>query len=99
MVSTSGASVAVSGDFAVRGPPVYCCRKLGDVKVAICARRNTVSRGNRTASSKPDPRNVNRFHMDGLRIGSRERYVFKKSGVVVRMKFGRLEWRIVMGTR
>lgn len=80
--------MAVLGDVS---PPVACCRKLGEVKVAICARRRTVSSGNRTASSRPDPRKVNRFHMDGLRTGSSDIYDFSKSGVVVVMKFGRLE--------
>lgn len=28
-----------------------------------------------------------------------DRYVFKKSGVEVNMKFGRLEWSMVIGTR
>lgn len=99
MVSTSGASVVASEGFAERSPLVDCWRRLGDVKVAICARRSTVSRGNRTASSKPDPMKVNKFHMDGLRTGSRDRYDFRKSGVVVIMKLGKLEWRIVIGTR
>ena len=99
MVSISGAAETASEGFAEGSLLVGCWRRLGDVKVAICARRSTVSRGNRTASSPPDPMKVNKFHMDGLRTGSRERYSFRKSGVVVIMKFGKLEWRIVIGTR
>lgn len=51
------------------------------------------------AISRPEPRKVNMLHMEGLRMGSSERYVFRRKGVVVRMKFGRLECRMVIGTK
>lgn len=51
------------------------------------------------AISRPEPRKVNMLHMEGFRMGSSERYVFRKKGVVVRMKFGKLECRMVMGIR
>lgn len=66
MVSTSEASI----DAARMLPPEDFCRRLREVYVAIWARRRTVSRGKRTASSRPELRKVNRFHMDGLRRGS-----------------------------
>jgi hypothetical protein len=40
-----------------------------------------------------------RFHRDGFRIGSIDMYDLRISGVEVVMKVGRLEWRIVIGTR
>lgn len=42
---------------------------------------------------------MQRFQVLGLRRGSIEKYDFKKSGVEVIMKFGRLEWSTVIGTR
>lgn len=80
-------------------PPDDFWRRLIEVYVAIWARRRTVSRGNFTASSRPEPRKVKRFHIDGLRRGSIDRYDLRMRGVEVEMKFGRLEWRTVIGTR
>lgn len=37
--------------------------------------------------------------MDGLMIGSIDRYDLRMSGVEVVMKVGKLEWRMVIGTR
>jgi hypothetical protein len=72
---------------------------LGEVKVAICARRRTVSRGKRTASSTPEPMKLNKFQEDGCSTGSRERYDLRINGVLAVIKFGRLEWRMVIGIR
>jgi hypothetical protein len=66
MVSTSDASI----DAALMLPPDDFWRRLKDVYVAIWARRSTVSRGNRTASSSPEARKAQRFHAFGFRRGS-----------------------------
>lgn len=95
MVSTSEASI----DVALMLSPDDFWRRLKDVYVAIWARRSTVSSGNRTASSRPEPRNAQRFHAFGFRRGSMDRYDLRKSGVEVIMRFGRLEWSTVIGTR
>ena len=87
MVSTSDASI----DAVLMLPPEYFWRRLKDVYVAIWARRSTVSSGNRTASSSPEPRKAHRFHALGLRRGSMDRYDLRKSGVEVIMRVGRLE--------
>jgi hypothetical protein len=77
----------VVGPVSVR----LCCRRTGEVNVAIWARRRTVSRGKRTPSSRPDARKVKRLQVDGLRTGSRERYDLRKRGVLVLRRFGRVE--------
>lgn len=69
MVSTSEASI----DAARILPPEDFWRRLNDVYVAIWARRSTVSRGKRTASSRPELMNVKRFHHEGVMRGSMER--------------------------
>lgn len=72
MVSVSDSSPA-DGEDGERTAPYFCCRRLGDVKVAICARRRTVSKGNRTASSTPEPKSENRFHREGCKTGSMDK--------------------------
>ncbi len=69
------------------------------MNVEICARRRTVSRGKRTTCSIPDPMKLNMFQADGFRTGSRERYDFRNNGVLLIIKFGKLECRMVIGTR
>jgi hypothetical protein len=69
MVSTADTSSAAADEFE-REVAAYFCRILGDVYEAICARRRTVSNGNRTASSSPDPMKAKRFHMEGFKTGS-----------------------------
>lgn len=75
------------------------CRRAGDVKVAICARLRTVSRGTRTVSSRLWAMRLKRLHVDGFNTGSRDRYDFRKRGVLVAIRFGRVEVRIVIGRR
>lgn len=72
---------------------------MGEVQVAICARRNTVSSGNLTARSIVDATKVAIFQLFGLRIGSRFRLFFKKSGDEVEIKVGNVDVRKVMGIR
>lgn len=55
------------------GRRLPCWRRAGEVNVAICARRSTVSRGKRTARSRHDAKKVKMLHDEGLRTGSRER--------------------------
>ena len=74
-------------------------RKMGDVNVAICARRRTVSSGNRRPNSRPDEMKVKRLQVDGLTTGSRERYDFRKRGVLMLIRFGRVEDKTVIGRR
>lgn len=74
-------------------------RKAGDVNAAICARRRTVSRGNLRPISRPDERKLKAFQIDGLRIGSSERYDFRKRGVLELTRFGRVEYKTVIGRR
>ena len=72
---------------------------MGEVQVAICARRNTVSSGNLTARSIVDATKVAILQLFGLRIGSRFRWLFKKSGDEVEIKVGNIDVRKVMGIR
>jgi hypothetical protein len=67
--------------------------------VAICARRNTVSRGHRTARSIVDATKLAILQLFGLRTGSRLRWVFRKSGDEVEIKVGNVDVRKVMGIR
>jgi hypothetical protein len=39
------------------------------------------------------------FQADGFRTGSRERYDLRNNGVLLIIKFGKLECRMVIGTR
>lgn len=101
-----GTIVSISGDVGeaalddvvgLTGRPWL--RKPGDVNVAICARRRTVSSGNRRPISRPDERKVKALQVDGLTIGSRERYDFRKRGVLELTRLGRVEYKIVIGSR
>ena len=76
--------------------PEYFALITGDVNVAICARRRMVSSGRRTAKSKEELMNVAIDQVVGVRIGSTLRYDFSKSGVVVEMKDGTIEWSAVI---
>lgn len=71
MVLISSVSVEVVPNSVLVGVwmrPVW--RRVGDVNVAIWARRRTVSNGKRTPSSRPDARKVKKLHVDGLITGS-----------------------------
>jgi hypothetical protein len=76
-----------------------CCRRTGDVNVAIWARRRTVSSGTRSPISSPDAINVKRLQLDGFSTGSRERYDFRNSGVPWTSRVGSVDVRRVMGRR
>lgn len=71
----------------------------GEVHVAICARRRTVSSGNFMDRSSALPRNVKIDQVVGFIAGSMERYCFRRRGVDVAMKVGMLEVRKVIGMR
>jgi len=71
----------------------------GEVQVAICARRRTVSSGNLMDKSSAEPRKVKIDQVVGFIAGSMARYCFRKSGVDVAMNDGIAEVRNVMGIR
>jgi hypothetical protein len=71
----------------------------GDVQVAICARRRTVSSGNLMDKSMAEPRNVATLQLAGFIAGSSPRYDFSTTGVLVDMSVGRVDVKKVMGRR
>lgn len=71
----------------------------GDVQVAICARRRTVSKGNFIDRSKAEPANVARLQVAGFMAGSSLRYDFKNTGVLVEIKAGIVDVKNVIGMR
>jgi hypothetical protein len=71
----------------------------GDVQVAICARRRTVSSGNLMDKSIAEPRNVAILQLAGFIAGSSPRYDFSTTGVLVDMSVGRVDVKKVMGRR
>lgn len=99
IVSTSCEAAGLTGDGVVGLTGRPRLRRAGDVNVDICARRRTVSSGNRRPISRPDERKVKMLQVDGLITGSRERYDFRKSGVLVLTRLGRVEYKSVIGRR
>lgn len=71
----------------------------GDVHVAICARRSTVSSGNFTPRSSVDATKVATLQLLGFRTGSMLRYDFRKRGAEVEINAGSVDVRKVIGTR
>lgn len=74
-------------------------RRAGEVKVVICARLRTVSRGTRTVNSRPWAIRLKRLHVEGLSVGSRDKYDFRKRGALVEIRFGNVDVRMVIGRR
>lgn len=72
---------------------------VGDVQVAICARRRTVSRGNLIERSNAEPTKEARLQLAGFMAGSRPKYDLRKTGVLVEMRVGRVDEKNVIGMR
>ena len=71
----------------------------GDVHVAICARRRTVSSGNLMDKSTAEPKNVAMLQLAGFIAGSSPRYVLSTIGVLVEISVGSVEVKKVIGKR
>jgi hypothetical protein len=71
----------------------------GDVHVAICARRSTVSSGNLMDRSNAEPKKVAILQLAGFMAGSSPRYDFSITGVLVEINVGSVEVKKVIGNR
>lgn len=72
---------------------------FGEVHVAICARRRTVSSGNLMDRSSAELAKVAKLQLAGFMAGSSFRYDFRKTGVLAERSVGKVEVRNVMGMR
>lgn len=72
---------------------------FGEVQVAICARRRTVSKGNLMDKSSAELANVATLQLAVFIAGSRPKYDFRKTGVLVEISAGKVEVRNVIGIR
>ena len=86
-------SMALRTDFEDGGD------SAGDVHVAICALRSTVSSGYLTAKSTAEATNVATLQLFGFNTGSRFRYDLRKSGALVEINVGNVDVRNVIGIR
>ena len=84
---------------ALRVEDVVGSEYAGDVHVAICARRSTVSSGNLTDRSTAEAKNVARLQLAGFIAGSNPRYDFRTTGVLVEISVGNVDVKNVIGKR